>query len=80
MLSPYIHCPKNSMNLCITIERDIVGADATVYVGFLGPIHVNKSRTYSVASAADFRHGVSDYFFPQCTFATTALGICQLGR
>ena len=51
---PHYHhntCHKNNLNLCVQNEPVTVGADATVYVWFLGQICVSKSQTYTVTSA-----------------------------
>ena len=46
-----VHCPKNILNLGIETEPVTVGADATIYVWFLGQIYGPKNRTYAFESA-----------------------------
>ena len=47
----YVHCPNKNLNLSLKTKPVTVGADARVFVQFLGQTYLNKSRTYSVASA-----------------------------
>ena len=44
-VSRHPHCPKNILNLLLKTEPVSVGADATVYVWFLGQIYVCKYQT-----------------------------------
>ena len=49
-----VHCPKNYLNICIKTESVTFRADATVCCTRTcvpGQIHVNKTRTYTVAPA-----------------------------
>ena len=46
-----VHCPKNILNLGIETEPVTVGADATIYVWFMGQISGPKNRTYAFESA-----------------------------
>ena len=41
-----VHCPKNILNLGIETEPVTVGADATIYVWFLGQIYGPKYPGY----------------------------------
>ena len=61
---PHYHhntCHKNNLNLCVQNEPVTVGADATVYVWFLGQICVSKSQTYCIPLHPLFVCGDSDY-------------------